>query len=215
VSRLPDPPLLVITARAFTRRPIRAVVAHVFAGGCRWLMVREKDLADRALAGMVRDFLEIARPYRALVTVNGNVEVAAETGAHGVHLQRADQVKPARQRLGRRALIGVSAHSLEEALEAARAGADYVTLSPIFASISKPGYGPPGDEGLEMLRAVARAVRVPVVALGGITAQNTPRCLEAGAAGVAVLGRVMGALDPQAEVEALVRAVSGNEGRQE
>ncbi|MDQ7029286.1 MAG: thiamine phosphate synthase [Ardenticatenia bacterium] len=213
MSRLPEPPLLVITARAFTRRPIRAVVAHVFAGGCRWLMVREKDLSDRALAGMVRDFLEMARPYQALVTVNGNVDVAADVGAHGVHLQHADHVTPARRRLGKRALIGVSAHSLSEAHEAARAGADYITLSPIFASISKPGYGPTGDEGLDLLRAVVRAIPTPVMALGGITAENAARCLEAGAAGVAVLGRVMGALNPQAEVRALVKAVTGGGGR--
>ncbi len=211
MSRLPQPPLLVITARAFTRRPIRTVVARVFAGGCRWLMVREKDLPPRALASMTRDFLAIAEPYGALVVVNGNVEVAAETGAHGVHLQRAEDVRAARKRLGRRALVGVSTHSLEEAQAAARASADYVTFSPVFQSISKPGYGPTSAEGLEALRAVAQAVNVPVIALGGVTPQNVPLCLAAGAAGVAVLGRVMGALDPEGEVRALVDALKGGE----
>lgn len=209
MSRIPRPPLLVITARAFTRRPIRTVVAQVFAGGCRWLMVREKDLPPRALAAMVRDFLALAEPYKALVVVNGNVEVAAETGAHGVHLQRAEDVKPARRRLGRRAIIGVSTHTLEEALAADRAGADYITFSPVFESVSKPGYGPTGQEGLEALRTVAQAVSVPVIALGGITPERVADCLAAGAAGVAVLGSVMAALHPENEVQALVKALEG------
>ncbi|HEY2540814.1 MAG TPA: thiamine phosphate synthase, partial [Stellaceae bacterium] len=104
-----------------------------------------------------------------------------------------------------RALIGVSAHSAADAAAQLRAGADYVTISPVFLTASKPGYGPAlGLDGL----AAAAAAPGPVLALGGITAENAGLCRAAGAAGVAVMGDVMRADDPQATVADLVRVFS-------
>ena len=99
-------------------------------------------------------------------------------------------------------LIGVSAHDLDEARRAAEQGADYITLSPIFPSASKPGYGP--ALGLDGLRRVAARLAIPTVALGGIDADNAAACLEAGAKGVAVMGAVMAAADPERVVAGLV-----------
>ncbi|MGC2203946.1 MAG: thiamine phosphate synthase, partial [Stellaceae bacterium] len=105
-------------------------------------------------------------------------------------------------------LIGASAHSAEEASQLLAAGADYVTVSPVFMTVSKPGYGP--VLGLEGLASVVAQAPGPVIALGGITAQNAGRCLAAGAHGVAIMGEAMRAADPRAAVMAILGAISGN-----
>lgn len=197
--RLPRPPVLLITDRRQTDRPLEDVAAAAFAAGCRWLSLREKDLdpAERlALAGRLA---ALGRAHGATVTVHG--DMAAARAADGVHLARDSDVGAARNTLGADALIGYSAHDLDEAAAAARAGADYVTLSPVFASASKPGYGP--LLGLDGLARAAGRLDLPVIALGGVTAANAAACLAAGAAGVAVMGAVMAAPDPGRAMAAL------------
>lgn len=201
---LPDPPVLVITDRRQSRVPLPALAAAVFEGGGRWLLLRDKDLAQAERIALGRHLTEIAAPFGATVLMSGDVEAAIEAGAAGVHLPRDGDPGAARAKLGPAALIGISAHDLGEAECAATAGADYATLSPIFASPSKPGYGP--ALGLEGLSEATAAVGMPVLALGGVTAQRARDCLAAGAAGIAVMGEVMRAEDPAAAVRALVDA---------
>ncbi len=203
--RLPQPPLLVITDRRLARQPLLPLIEAILAAGARWVMVREKDLTGAELTELTRAIVERARRAGALVVVNTHASVAAACGADGVHLPQGFPVAEARRIVGPGRWVGVSTHSREEALQAAEEGADYITLSPIFPSISKPGYGPP--LGLETLREVARAVPIPVIALGGITPENARACLEAGAAGIAVLGAVMAAEDPGAIVRAYLSAI--------
>ncbi|GIV77741.1 thiamine phosphate synthase [Litorilinea aerophila] len=199
---LPDPPLLVITHRRMAPRPLAAVVADALAGGCRWILVREKDLPRPALTALVQEVVALARPYGAWVSVSADAHAAVEAQAHGVHLPWGQDIQATRQVVGSDRWVGVSAHSLAEAQAAAAAGADYVTLSPIFPTESKPGYGP--ALGLSELHRVSQAVPVPVIALAGITPQNAAACLRAGAAGVAVMGTVMRAADPTRVVRQLV-----------
>jgi thiamine-phosphate pyrophosphorylase len=201
--RLPQPPLLVITDRRRARRPLLELLEELFAAGVRWVMVREKDLPETELAALVEEVVRRARAWGAAVVVNGHAGVAAACGADGVHLPQGFSVAEARRLVGPDRWVGVSAHNLEEAQRAA-AGADYITLSPIFTPVSKPDYGPP--LGLEALRQVARAVPIPVIALGGITPANARSCLEAGAAGIAVLGGLMEATDPQEAARAYFQA---------
>ena len=104
-----------------------------------------------------------------------------------------------------RGLIGASAHSNAEAAALIAAGADYVTISPIFLTDSKPGYGP--ALGLDGLAAAVVAAKGPVVALAGINPANARSCLEAGAAGIAVMGEIMRAADPETTVRGLVSAI--------
>ena len=199
--RLPSR-LLVITDRRSAAQPLEEVVSAALRGGCRWLSLREKDLVPAERAALLERIVALARPFGATVSVHGDLAAAEATGA-GVHLPAGGSPQQARARLGKGALIGLSVHS---ALEAAGAdpAADYVTLSPIFGSISKPGYGP--ALGVQSLAdAVARA-RVPIVALGGVSADNLDTCLAAGAAAVAVMGAVMAAADPEAATAAVVRA---------
>jgi thiamine-phosphate pyrophosphorylase len=194
--------LLVITDRKSASQPLEEAIGAALRGGCRWLSVREKDLDQAERVALLGRIVAQAQPFGATVMVHGDIAAAAAAGAGGVHLPAGGSPAAARAQLGEGALVGLSVHS---ALEAARAEADFVTLSPIFASISKPGYGPAlGRPGLA--DAVATA-RVPIVALGGIAADNLGACLAAGAAGVAVTGAVMAAPDPEAATVAIVRAL--------
>ena len=186
---LPAPPLLVITDRLSVHPSLSQIVPDILQAGCRWLVVREKDLDTTALGELAKDIVDQARLFDGCVLVNGDVGAAQFAGAAGVHLQTVSQVGPARERLGDEALIGVSTHTLEEAQAAEGSGADYITISPIFLTDSKPGYGP--ALGIDALAEISRQVTLPVVALAGITPASAASCLDAGAAAIAVMGAVM------------------------
>jgi thiamine-phosphate pyrophosphorylase len=204
--RLPDPPLLLITDRRQAARPLVEVVAGALEGGCRWISLREKDLPPAEQIALARSLAALARPVGATLMLHGDPALAREAGLAGVHLPGRADVGRARAALGRNMWLSVSAHDLDEALAAAAGGADAVTLSPIFASESKPGYGP--ALGLERLAEVAAVSPVPIIALGGIGPHNAAACLAAGAAAVAVMGEVMRAIDPAATTAALIAALA-------
>jgi thiamine-phosphate pyrophosphorylase len=208
--RLPDPPLLVITdRRQAAPRDLAKVVAGAIAGGARWISLREKDLpvADRRY--LLRQMAAIAAISRVTLSVHDDVDAAAELGLRAVHLPAGADAAAARQRLGVKVLIGLSTHSVDEAVAAAQNGADYVTLSPIFVSASKPGYGP--ALGLDALAEARSRVRCPVVALGGITPATSGDCVAVGASAVAVMGEIMRADDPAAVTRHYIRMLRGAE----
>jgi len=199
--RLPVPPLLVISDRRQALRPLEEVAEAAFTGGCRWFSLREKDLSPEKRRRLLGDLVAIGHRFGAVVTAHEDIESVVSVGADGVHLPSASGPTIARVRLPS-ALIGASAHSAGEAAALLRTGADYVTVSPIFLTASKPGYGP--ALGLEGLACIVAGVPGPVVALGGITAQNAALCLSAGARGVAMMGEIMRSADPRADVEHIV-----------
>ena len=202
--RLPVPPLLVISDRRQARRPLEELAEAAFAGGCRWFSLREKDLPPAERRALLGALVVLGHRWGAIVTVHNDIDAAAMADAGGVHLPSGGSPAAARLRLPG-ALIGASAHSAEEASALLSVGADYVTVSPVFLTVSKPGYGPAlGTDGLA--RIVAR-VAGPVIALGGVTAANAASCRAAGAQGVAVMGEVMRAADPRAAVEAILREI--------
>jgi thiamine-phosphate pyrophosphorylase len=202
---IPNPPVLLITDRSQATAPLETVVAGALAAGCRWVLLREKDLERRARLALLRRLVDLGRPWNARVLVSADPAAAKDAGAAGVHLPAGTDPTPARKVLGSGHLIGVSAHNLTEAQAAADAGADYVTLSPIFESASKPGYGP--ALGLEALGAAAARLALPVLALGGIGPGNAARCLAGGATGVAVMGEIMRAPDSGAAMSDLIAAL--------
>jgi thiamine-phosphate pyrophosphorylase len=185
-------PLLIITDRHQARHPLEAIVEAGGQGGGRWVLLRDKDLGPSARRSLAVRLGEVARRHGMHFSVSRDVDLAAECGA-SVHLRSTVAVGAARQRLGPAALIGVSAHGLGEVAAAAAAGADYVTLSPIFLTSSKPGYGP--ALGIAALGPAAK-LGISVLALGGVTADVVARCLHAGASGVAVMGEVMRSAAP-------------------
>ena len=203
---LPAPPLLVISDRGQARRFLLEVAEAAFAGGCRWFSLREKDLPPLERRDLLAALVGLGRRFGAAVMAHQDVEAAAAAGAAGVHLPSGGDPQAARARLPG-ALIGASAHSAAEAASLLAAGADYVTVSPVFLTVSKPGYGP--ALGLDGLAAIIAKAGGPIVALGGITAANAALCRAAGAYGVAVMGEVMRAADPQIVVERILGALGG------
>jgi thiamine-phosphate pyrophosphorylase len=163
---------------------IDALLYRLSRSPADWIQIREKDLKDRELAMLVRRVLRAA-PGK-LILVNTRADIAMACGAHGVHLP-SDSLAPSELRrivpAGFR--IGVSCHTKADVARAAREGADYVVFGPVFAPLSKPAAGP--AVGLEGLADACRASPIPVLALGGITEENAPGCLAAGAAGIAAI----------------------------
>jgi thiamine monophosphate synthase len=216
--------VVVVTDRRQARAPLPEVVAAAVAGGARWVLLREKDLprAERAaLAGRLRavlaaaggalvvagpdplggDAIHLAAADPPAATLAAG-SVAARGGPADVPAAGPASVGPAAA--GAVRLVGRSCHSAAELVRLSTE--DYVTVSPIYASSSKPGYGPPlGPAGL---RRLCRLAGRPVLALGGIETQaQAAACRRAGATAVAVMGAVMRAANPAAAVARLVAAI--------
>ncbi len=185
--------LLIVTDRHQASRPLPEVVARLVAGGARWIWLRDRDLPVEERRALAQELVAVTRRVGATLSIGADIALAADIGAAGVHLRVPGEVTEARRRLGAAALVGVSAHSLKDVREAASAGADYVTLSPLYPSASKPGYGP--ALGTNILGEAAE-LGIPVLALGGVTADKAAACRAAGAAGIAVMGPAMRSSDP-------------------
>lgn len=156
-------------------------IARNLAAGVEWIQIREKDLSARALFELVEDVHKLANPYSSKIIVNTRADVAIAAGAAGVHLPSGSPAARFWRRPG--FLIGVSCHMAEDVRQAQADGADYAVFGPVFPPLSKlPVLEPRGIEGLSQ---AAAAVRIPVLALGGITSENIAACISAGAAGVA------------------------------
>jgi thiamine-phosphate pyrophosphorylase len=166
-------------------------IENAIACGVDSVQIREKDLSGADLLWTVRGAVAAASPGSTRIVVNARLDVAGAAGAAGVHLGGASLpvgevykwrgAGPAHANF----LIGASRHSLDAALAAAHAGADYLFFGPVFATPSKAVYGPP--QGLERLAEICQRVSIPILAIGGIDWQNAPQCLRAGAAGIAAI----------------------------
>ena len=199
---LPSPPLLLVTDRRQARAPLDEIIGAAFAAGCRWASLREKDLPPAEQVALARRLLPIARASQARLTLHGDPVLARAAGLDGVHLSAGGNPALARQLLGRGALIGISIHTATEAEVLDPAVVDYAIAGPAYATPSKPGYGPfLGSRGIG---EICRATSVPIIAIGGITADKVAEMQGAGADGVAVMGSIMRAEDPAAEMKRLV-----------
>lgn len=198
-------------------RPIEElwdVLPGAARAGLTDLMIREKDLDGGPLLALVREAVARARPWGVRVIVNDRVDVALAAAADGVHLGVAGlTVAAAREMAGGALRVGASTHTLDELRAAQEAGADYATFGPVFPTASKAAYGPP--MGVEALRRAVRAASIPVLALGGITADRAALLGETGIAGVAAIGAILGSSDPAAAVAAIAREIRGGGAHEE
>jgi thiamine-phosphate pyrophosphorylase len=167
-----------------TDRRLKSVENLLLSGGVDWVQIRDKEMSARELIELVRAVLALPNPHGAKTLVNTRVDVALAAGAAGVHLP-ARSIAPSEWRpiTPPGFLIGASCHTMDEVVLAEKEEADYVLFGPVFSPLSKTSDLAP--RGLEELRRVARAVKMPVLALGGITHDNAADCVEAGAAGIA------------------------------
>jgi thiamine-phosphate pyrophosphorylase len=173
--------------------------------GVDWVQIRERGLPARDLLALAR----AARVEKARIVVNDRLDVALAAGVAGVHLGGAslpthDVVRWCRSgNAPADFLIGVSCHSIEDVRNAEEAGASYVFFGPIFDTPSKKAFGPP--QGVSRLAEVCRAARIPVIAIGGVNAENGLDCLRAGAAGIAAIRMFQESGEPKNLTAAIAR----------
>jgi thiamine-phosphate pyrophosphorylase len=179
--------------------PVVARIDAAIEAGANWVQIREKDLAGRELLALARAAVRTAATRAALVFVNDRLDVALAAGAAGVHLggesmRARDVIRWCREGNAPAGFrVGVSCHSLEDAREAERAGAACVFFGPVFDTPAKRKFGAP--QGIGKLAEACSAVRIPVIAIGGVDADNGAECLRAGAAGIAAIRMFQEAVD--------------------
>jgi thiamine-phosphate pyrophosphorylase len=205
---LVDFSLYLITDRTQTAgRTLPAVVADALRGGLRAVQLREKDLDGCQLFELARELRCLTREFGAQLLINERIDIALAVGADGVHLGRGSlPVAVARRILGSTQLVGYSAHGLDEARQAERDGADFITFGPIYDTPSKISYGEP--QGLERLAEVVRNIAIPVFALGGVKVLSADAVLSAGARGIALISAIIAAQDPTTETETFLKIIA-------
>jgi thiamine-phosphate pyrophosphorylase len=204
---LPVPPFLLVTDRHQARRPLAEIVGSALAAGCRWVSLREKDLPEDEQVPLARALLTMTRRHDTRLVLHGEAALAKLAGVDGVHLPAGSDAAAARKLMGPGKLVGLSIHTVPEAASIDPEIADYAIAGPAFETPSKPGYGP--EIGRKGLREMALAARVPLLAIGGINTARVGEVVATGCAGIAVMGGVMRAADPAAEVKALVATLNG------
>lgn len=198
----------LVTDTRFGRDPLALLPAALDAG-VDVVQVRVKEASDREALGVVEAALVLCYPYRATCIVDDRLDVALVAGAHGVHLGAEDlPVARARAIAGPGLVIGATVRDPLSARAAVADGASYLGTGPAYATRTKTGL--PGPIGVEGVGAVCAASDVPVIAIGGVTAERVAPLLAAGVHGVAVVGAVSDATDPGSAVRALVAALGGD-----
>jgi thiamine-phosphate pyrophosphorylase len=216
-GREPRQPALcvLITERLCTHQPWEAVAEAAVDAGADCIQLREKTLTDRELLRRARTIVAITRGSGAMCFINDRPDIALACGADGVHVGQGDLPVRcihtfAHEADRPRLLVGVSTRNIEQARAAAEAGADICGVGPIFATGTKPGVEPVTPNYLRQYLSDPVALRVPHLAIGGVTPENAGTLTRIGARGIAVSSAVCSVADPRGACEALLRAVRSN-----
>lgn len=205
---MPRWPVCVLITAGLCRLPWEDVAEAACRGGAGCLQLREKGLDDRELLVRAKRLVEIARPHGVAVVINDRPDIALLSGAAGVHVGQGDLgVAEVRKLTGERLLVGVSCSTLEQARQAARDGADYLGLGPMFPSGTKPKDSLSGPDLIEAVVADPLAGGLGHLAISGIAAGNIGELVAKGCTGVAVCGAVCGVPDSEAATRELVEAI--------
>ncbi|MFQ5849688.1 MAG: thiamine phosphate synthase [Candidatus Binatia bacterium] len=183
-------------------RPFLSVLNNLLEGGTAVVQLRAKEIAAREFLRLAVETRRHTSTAGCLFIVNDRVDIALASGADGVHLGQEDLPLAVARRLMGGKFIGISTHDLAQAMDAEQGGADYIGFGPIFGTPTKPtGYSP---RGLPMLQEIRKAVKVPIVAIGGITDKSAGEVWEAGADAVAMISNLMGAEDIAGKVRRIL-----------
>lgn len=186
--------LYAVTDRTWLNgRSLTEDVERVLANGATFLQIREKALERDAFLAEAKRLQAQAARYHVPFVVNDSIEVALECGADGVHIGQSDLAgKPVRSLIGPDKILGISANTVDAAVAAEQAGADYIGAGAVFSTTTKADAG---SLTLARLRAICDAVTIPVVAIGGINADNLPALKGSGVDGVAVVSALFAQRD--------------------
>lgn len=182
------------------------VAEKLCAGGAKLLQLRAKDLSTRDFLDIARVIRGICQRHGCLLIINDRADIALAVNADGVHVGQEDlPLAAARKVIGQEKIIGVSTHDPQQATKAERGGADYIGFGPLFGTNTKAtGYS---ARGLDQLREIRRLVKVPIVAIGGVTAERAPSALDAGANAVAMISDLLLASDVAVKVQETLQAL--------
>jgi thiamine-phosphate pyrophosphorylase len=202
-----DYSLYLVTGRGLARdRTTLEIVSAAACGGATVVQLREKDCSTRDFMEQALSIKECLSARGVPLIINDRVDVAQAVKADGVHLGQTDMpLAIARKILEDSMIIGISAESLQDAIEAEKGGADYLGVSPIYATPTKTDTAPP--LGLEGLREIRKAVRLPLVGIGGLNRDNAAEVIRNGADGVAVVSAIVAADDPEAAAKDLKHVI--------
>ena len=186
--------LYAVTDRSWLNgESLYSQVEKALKGGATFIQLREKELDEETFLEEAKELKKLCREYRVPFVINDNVEIAEACGADGVHVGQSDmEAGDVRARLGEDKIIGVSADTVEQALLAQRHGADYLGVGAVFPTGSKADAS---DVDHETLKAICQAVKIPVIAIGGINRENVMELAGSGICGVAVISAIFGARD--------------------
>ena len=207
-EKLADLKLYLITDRKLFAVQCSMFVAIEAAlkAGVKYIQLREKHLPTRKLLDLGYWMLELTKEYNAKLLINDRVDIALAVGADGVHLgQKSLPVHAVRKISDDKLLIGVSTHSVDEAVEAEKDGADFITLGPIYETPSKLKYGTP--IGIDILTRVKSKVPIPVLAIGGIKLDKVKEIMDAGADCIAVISAILAAENTTKTTEEFLRLI--------
>lgn len=181
--------LCFITGRATDTLSFGEMTFRALQAGVKWVQYRDKERSRREMYEESIRLMGIAKKFGAALIVNDHPDIALAADADGVHLGQDDlPVKEARKIMGKNRIIGISTHTVEQARNAGRDGADYIGFGPVFHTTTKDAGRP---MGIEMLREIKRQVQIPVIAIGGINAENIRPVLETGVDAVAVSSAIL------------------------
>jgi thiamine-phosphate pyrophosphorylase len=185
--------LYVLMTESICKRPWLAAAAEAIAGGADCLQLRENPLEGGELLKRAKQLVHLCRQHQVLCIINDRPDIALAAGADGVHVGQEDlPAIEARKIIGPRLILGVSTHNLDQARQAVLDGADYIGVGPVFRSQTKPRDILPG---LDFARQVAEEIKIPAVAIAGITERNVDEVLATGIKAVAITAAIVGCDD--------------------
>ena len=200
--------LYFLTDSNLSKQGIVEDVKQVLSAGCKIVQYRDKEKSSKELVLEASKLAKLCKEQNALFLVNDRLDIAQAVNADGVHLGQNDMpLTVARKILGSEKVIGITAHNLEETLQAEKDGADYVCVSPIFHTDTKKDAGEPA--GIGLVKEVKQKVKIPVAAIGGINLENVKQVIGAGADAVCVISAIVCSENVEKAAKEIIEEIGG------
>ncbi len=201
--------LYFVTDRGLSRKSVVEDVTSAISAGVKIVQYREKEFGFDEQVGEARELRRVTKEKGVLLIINDDVEIALEVEADGVHIGQDDtSYAEARKVLGSGKIIGVTVHNVSEAVLAEKMGADYLGVSPIFDTTTKLDAGK--GSGVELIQRVKKAVRLPIIAIGGINYNNLEEVMGAGADGAVAMSAIIAKDDVSAECKKFIEMMQND-----